>query len=159
MKTGHRRAAHFKIVQGDHAMGGRLKFCGWGQENTGFNEAERERLFNFLADRIGVVPRLIAAPRMSDISLRPSRVTPPSTIAHMFTSDPHERLLHTYGKSYPETVRAFRRDFANAPDLVALPAGEADVSAVLDWASRANVAIIPFGCGSSVVGGIEPIVG
>ena len=40
----------------------------------------------------------------------------------MLTSDPYERLLHTYGKSYPETVRAFARDFANAPDLVALPA-------------------------------------
>jgi alkyldihydroxyacetonephosphate synthase len=140
-------------------MGIRLKFCGWGEENTGLNEAERERLFRFLANRLGVEPRLIAAPRMADISLRSPHVLPPDTIAHVFTGDPYERLLHTYGKSYPETVRAFDRDFANAPDLVALPAGEADVRAVLEWASGANVAIIPFGCGSSVVGGIEPVVG
>ena len=33
------------------------------------------------------------------------------------------------------------------------------MTAVLDWASGANVAIIPFGCGSSVVGGVEPAVG
>src|SRR5262249_47490765 len=44
------------------------------------------------------------------------------------------------------------------PDFVAIPASEADVGAVLEWASGANVAIIPFGCGSSVVGAVEPIV-
>ena len=75
------------------------------------------------------------------------------------TQEPYERLLHTYGKSYPETVRAFARDFMSAPDLVALPKSEADVAAVLDWASGAKVAVIPFGGGSSVVGGVEPIVG
>ena len=56
-------------------------------------------------------------------------------------------------------MRAFARDFANAPDLVALPQSEADVAAVLDWASQAKVAVIPFGGGSSVVGGVEPAVG
>jgi alkyldihydroxyacetonephosphate synthase len=141
------------------AVGSRLKFYGWGVENTGLDEAERERLFRFVADRLGVEPRLVAPPQMADISLRAPRVTPPGSVAHMLTGDPYERLLHTYGKSYPETVRASDRDFANAPDLVALPAGEADVSAVLDWASGANVAVIPFGCGSSVVGGVEPAVG
>ena len=59
----------------------------------------------------------------------------------------------------PETVRAFHRDFANAPDLVALPNNEADIAAVLDWAAGARVAVIPFGGGSSVVGGVEPVVG
>ena len=141
------------------AMGSRVKFYGWGVENTGLDEAERERLFRFVADRLGAEPRLVSPPQMADISLRAPRVTPPSSLAHVFTGDPYERLLHTYGKSFPETVRASGRDFANAPDLVALPAGEADVSAVLDWASGANVAVIPFGCGSSVVGGVEPAVG
>ena len=56
-------------------------------------------------------------------------------------------------------MRAFHRDFANAPDLVALPKSEADIEAVLDWASGAKVAVIPFGGGSSVVGGVEPVVG
>ena len=56
-------------------------------------------------------------------------------------------------------MRAFARDFANAPDLVALPKSEADIAAVLDWASGAKVAVIPFGGGSSVVGGVEPAVG
>jgi alkyldihydroxyacetonephosphate synthase len=140
-------------------MGRRLKFYGWGVENTGLNEAEREGLFRFLANRLGVEPRPVAPLQIADISLRAPRLTPPGTIAHKLSREPYERLLHTYGKSYPETVRAYSRDFANAPDLVAFPVDEAGVRAVLDWASGANIAIIPFGYGSSVVGGIEPAVG
>lgn len=139
-------------------MGDRLKFYGWGVEGTGLDEAERARLFGFLADRLGVEPRTEAPPRVDEISLRAPRVAPPQAIARAFTDDPYERLLHTYGKSYPETVRASQRDFANAPDLVAAPASEAEIAAVLDWAGGARVAVIPFGCGSSVVGGVEPDV-
>jgi alkyldihydroxyacetonephosphate synthase len=140
-------------------MDNRLKFYGWGVENTGLNEAEREQLFRFIADRLGVEPHLTAPPQATDIHLRTPRIRAPDTLAHVLTDDPHERLLHTYGKSYPETVRAYDRDFATAPDLVGLPVSEADVTAVLDWASGANVAVVPFGCGSSVVGGVEPAVG
>lgn len=140
-------------------MGSRLKFYGWGAENTGLDQAERQRLFDFVSGRLGVEPRLVAPPQMADISLRAPRVTAPDTVAHVLTDDPYERLLHTYGKSYPETVRACDRDFANAPDLVALPSSEADVASVLDWAGGADIAVIPFGCGSSVVGGVEPAVG
>ncbi len=140
-------------------MESRLKFYGWGFENTGLTEAEREHLFRFVRDRLGAEPRREPPPRAADIALRAPRVAPPSPLASVLTADPYERLLHTYGKSFPETVRAFARDFANAPDLVALPEHESDVGAVLDWASGAKVAVIPFGCGSSVVGGVEPAVG
>src|SRR5208282_5043399 len=137
----------------------RLKFYGWGCEDTGLSDAEREQLFRFIADRLGAEPRLAPPPQAADIALRAPRIALPSALANILTQEPYERLLHTYGKSYPETVRAFARDFANAPDLVALPGSEADVAAVLDWASGAKVAVIPFGCGSSVVGGVEPAVG
>ena len=89
----------------------------------------------------------------------PPRLSAPPSLARILTNDAYERLLHTYGKSYPETVRAYARDFRNAPDLVAFPRDEGDVAAVLDLAGGANVAVIPFGCGSSVVGGVEPDVG
>ena len=137
----------------------RLKFYGWGCEDTGLSDAEREQLFRFIADRLGAEPRLAPPPQAADIALRAPRIALPSALANILTSEPYERLLHTYGKSYPETVRAFARDFANAPDLVALPENEDDVAAVLDWASGAKVAVIPFGAGSSVVGGVEPAVG
>jgi alkyldihydroxyacetonephosphate synthase len=140
-------------------MGQRLKFYGWGYEGAGLDGAERQHLFRFVADRLGVEPRLAPPPQASDIALRAPRVVAPAALAGLLTHEPYERLLHTYGKSYPETVRAFARDFANAPDLVALPKSEADIAAVLDWAGGAKVAVIPFGGGSSVVGGVEPAVG
>ncbi|MBV8913448.1 MAG: FAD-binding oxidoreductase [Acetobacteraceae bacterium] len=141
-------------------MDRRLKFYGWGIEATGLDTEERDRLFRFAADRLGTeAAQVPVPPRVEEISLCAPRVRPTGAIASVLTDDPYERLLHTYGKSYPETVRAWNRDFGNAPDLVALPGSEADVAAVLDWASGANVAVIAFGCGSSVVGGIEPAVG
>ena len=138
----------------------RLKFYGWGYEGDGLSQQEREHLFRFVGEKLGVEPRAAAAPpQASEIALRPPRVSAPAALAGVLTQEPYERLLHTYGKSFPETVRAFARDFANAPDLVALPKSEAEIEAVLDWAAGAKVAVIPFGAGSSVVGGVEPIVG
>ena len=76
-----------------------------------------------------------------------------------FSTDPYDRAAHTYGRSFRDLVRAFRRDYAHAPDLVAFPRGEDELVSVLDWCSEAGVAAIPFGGGSSVVGGVEPDVG
>src|SRR5579863_2811912 len=141
-------------------MAPRLKCYGWGHEGEGLDEAERARLFRFVAQKLGAEPRASAPPpQASEIKLRAPRVSAPASLSNLLTHEPYERLLHAYGKSYPETVRAFARDFANAPDLVALPRSEADISALLDWAGGAKVAIIPFGAGSSVVGGVEPAVG
>jgi alkyldihydroxyacetonephosphate synthase len=140
-------------------MGPRLKFYGWGFEHTGLTDAERDRLFHFVAEKLGVEPRRRSPPQASEIALRAPRLSAPAALESILSSDPYERLLHTYGKSFPETVRAFACDFANAPDLVALPKNESDIEAVLDWAAGARVAVIPFGGGSSVVGGVEPVVG
>ena len=140
-------------------MVGRLKFYGWGHEGEGLTKAERAALFRFLGEKLGVEPRLAAPPLESEIALRPARVAPPPSLARVMTAEPYERLLHAYGKSYPETVCAFARDYKTAPDLVALPETEADVTAALDWASGAKVAVIPFGGGSSHVGGVEPADG
>jgi alkyldihydroxyacetonephosphate synthase len=140
-------------------MGPRLKFYGWGFEDAVLTGAERDRLFRFVAGKHGVQPRLEPPPLEAEIALRAPRIAPPAALAGVLTQEPYERLLHTYGKSFSETVRAFARDFTNAPDLVALPNNEADIAAVLDWAAGARVAVIPFGAGSSVVGGVEPAVG
>ncbi len=76
-----------------------------------------------------------------------------------FSTDPYDRAAHTYGRSFRDLVRAFRRDYAHAPDLVAFPRGEGELVSVLEWCSDAGAAAIPFGGGSSVVGGVEPDVG
>ncbi|MHA6624436.1 FAD-binding oxidoreductase [Pseudonocardia sichuanensis] len=87
--------------------------------------------------------------------LPPSRLPPPAALADRFSTAPHDRAAHTYGKAFRDVVRALAGDLAAAPDLVAFPRTEADVVAVLDWAGDAGVAVVPYGGGSSVVGGTE----
>src|SRR6185436_16314154 len=70
--------------------------------------------------------------------------------------DRYARVTHSYGKSYRDVVRAFRGRFDNATDVVARPADEADLERVLAWCEEAGAAAIPFGGGTSVVGGVEP---
>ena len=90
----------------------RLKFYGWGYEGDGLSEDERTLVFRFVAAKLGGESRPTAAPpQASDIALRAPRVSAPASLANVLSQDPYERLLHTYGKSFPETVRAFARDF------------------------------------------------
>ena len=72
--------------------------------------------------------------------------------------DPRDRIEHAYGRSFPDTVRAFRGRIDHPPDAVAFARNEEDVEAVLEWAAAEDVAVIPFGGGTSVVGGVEPRV-
>jgi alkyldihydroxyacetonephosphate synthase len=138
----------------------RWKFWGWGLEGGGLTPAEERRLLEFYAQRLGwrEVERR-APPRVEEIVLRAPRLRPPASLAEICTGEPYERLARTYGKSFPDAVRAFARDFNNAPDVIAKPSSEQDVVAVLEWATQAGAAVIPFGGGSSVVGGVEPAVG
>ncbi len=138
----------------------RLKFWGWGYENTGLSTEEERLLTESYAARFGTdgFDRL-PVPQVDDIPLREPRLRVPSKLATICSTDAHDRLVHTYGKSFPDTVRAFNKDFTNAPDVVAFPENEEDGVAVLEWAADVNSAIIPFGGGSSVVGGVEPAIG
>lgn len=133
----------------------RRKFWGWGYEDGGPNEEQAQGIAGTLAQRFGVAIDLAPIPRTQEIALAAPRIAPPSALTPLCTADPRERLGHTYGKSFRDIVRALRRDFAAAPDLVAFPRDEAEVAAVLDWCAGARIACIPYGGGSSVVGGTE----
>ena len=98
-------------------------------------------------------------PRVEELTLRPPRIAAPAALEALCTDEPHERAGHAYGKSYRDLVRALRRDFPEPPDLVALPESEQDVAAILDWCTGSRIAVVPYGGGSSVVGGVEPDVG
>ena len=88
--------------------------------------------------------------------LRPPRLDPPSSLAHLATATTLERAGHTYGKSFRDIARAFERRWQHPPDVVMYPTSEQDVVDVLDWAARSGAAVVPYGGGSSVVGGVEP---
>ncbi|MDQ1478012.1 MAG: alkyldihydroxyacetonephosphate synthase, partial [Actinomycetota bacterium] len=101
----------------------------------------------------------IPPPTMDEIDLRAARIAPPAALASVCTDDPFERASHTYGKSFRDVWRALHRDFSCPPDLVAIPRTEADIVALLDWCSDQRIAAVPYGGGSSVVGGVECDVG
>jgi alkyldihydroxyacetonephosphate synthase len=134
-----------------------LRFYGWGYSDEALSPEEESRVRES-AKRFGA-PVEVPVPRESEFALRAPRVSVPASLAPMVSTTPYDRLVHSYGKSYADIVRMFMRDVRQPPDLVAFPKSEVDVVAILDWASRANVAVIPFGGGSSVAGGVEPDVG
>jgi alkyldihydroxyacetonephosphate synthase len=132
------------------------KFWGWGYEGGGPTAAEVASIAEALTQRFGVAPcGPRSAPRIEEIELRASRATPPSSLESILSNDPEDRAAHTYGKSFRDVARAYARDFANPPDVVARPSSEADVAALLDWCHEKDLIAIPFGGGSSVVGGTE----
>ncbi len=136
------------------------KLCGWGYEGQGLTPAETDFFRAGIAERFGVPVKPQARPPVAaDFDLREPRLRPPSSLAALFRDDPYERLLHMYGKSFPDVVRMYRREAPEPPDLVAYPETTRDVARILDWASGANAAVVPFGGGSSVVGGVEPAIG
>ncbi len=138
----------------------RLSFWGWGWDGEGPDEETTRKLARGMAarfDRDDMAPE--APPRIQDVELRAPRVKTPDALREVLSDEPWERARHTYGRSYRDVVRGFRREFSAAPDQVAFPTSEAELSALLDWCGSNRIAAIPFGGGSSVVGGVECAVG
>jgi alkyldihydroxyacetonephosphate synthase len=77
----------------------------------------------------------------------------------MFSATPLDRLNHSGGKSFADVARMWLRAPPATPDWVAFPDDEQAVVDILDWAQASNVAVVPYGGGSSVCGGVEPAVG
>ncbi len=67
------------------------------------------------------------------------------------------RVEHALGKSYPDLVRIRSGDGSSAPDAVVAPESVDAVPTVLRACADAGVAVVPFGGGTSVVGGVEPL--
>ncbi len=134
----------------------RLKFWGWGYEDEGPDEAARARLARGLGerfDRSDLAPT--PYPRISELALPAPRVRAPAALAALTSDDPWERARHAHGQGYRDIVRTLRREFPAPPDLVAFPTSEAQVADLLDFCARERLAAVPFGGGSSVVGGVE----
>ena len=137
----------------------RRKFWGWGYEGEGPDDAQAAGIARVLGQRFGIRELDVApAPRIEDVSLRAPRVPPPARLAEFCSTSPFDRASHTHGKSYRDIVRGARCEFTHPPDFVAFPRSEEEVVATLDWCSGAGAAAIPYGGGSSVVGGVEPDV-
>ncbi|PWU57014.1 FAD-binding oxidoreductase [Micromonospora sp. S4605] len=132
---------------------------GWGHVEDAVTGAEAAAL----TDRVrALLPdaELTAhvPPPVAELGLRPPRVAPPPTLAQLCSAEDTDRAAHAHGKAFRDVVRNLHGDVRHPPDLVVRPASEQDVVDVLDWCAGAGIAVIPYGGGSSVVGGVEPRV-
>jgi alkyldihydroxyacetonephosphate synthase len=135
------------------------KIIGWGYEGDEISDSERHAVMARVRERFGGEFEVKKAPSAEAVDLHRPRLAVPASLSAFATADRHDRLLHTYGKSFRDIARQFQGDYRNAPDMVAYAQSEDNIAAVYDFARKSNAAVIPFGGGTSVCGGVEPAVG
>ena len=134
------------------------RFWGWGRADAQLDARELATLRS-MVQNLDLPFEARRAPQLDDFVLPAPRITPPAALAAAFSAAPLDRLNHAGGKSYADLARMWLRTPPALPDWVVFPDDEAAVGALLDWAQTNNVAVVPYGGGSSVCGGVEPDVG
>ena len=140
----------------------RRKHWGWGFEDQQPSADELRAGARAIAERLAALGVPSGEPEqplpLERVQLRASRVAPPRALAEICAVDDHARASHALGKSYVDVVRGFRGRFENPPDFVARPREERELEQLLEWCAGERVAAIPYGGGTSVVGGVSPEV-
>jgi hypothetical protein len=136
-----------------------MRWWGWGEDgNAGHASPE---VIQWFEGELGAFDAPRGPVALDDVRLDspqlPNAVR--SRFAEILRDDREARVLHARGKSYPDLVRQRAGDCAGAPDAVLTPRDHDEVRAVLEACAAAGVAVVPFGGGTSVVGGLEPLRG
>src|SRR5215212_3479364 len=139
--------------------GRRLKHWGWGYEDQAPTSTQLREAAEGIRGRFGFGGEVEKPVPLEEVELRAPRLKRPEPLGDLFTDGKCERVSHALGKAYRDVVRGFYGKFENPPDLVAFPRDESEIEAVLGWAEAEGAAVIPFGGGTSVVGGVEPRLG
>ncbi|HQR81005.1 MAG TPA: FAD-binding oxidoreductase, partial [Actinomycetota bacterium] len=132
------------------------KHWGWGSAERALNGDQIAQAAPGIATLLGFGRTDVELPVPLERADLPVARISPGTLGDIAASDRHTRATHALGKAYRDVIRGFRGDFTTAPDFVAMPRSEADVERILEWCQTRGVAVIPYGGGTSVVGGIEP---
>jgi alkyldihydroxyacetonephosphate synthase len=137
----------------------RQKHWGWGYEDERPSAEALRATAATLATHLGFARGDVErAVELDALVLEPPRARPPASLAPVCEDDDHARASHALGKSYADVVSGFRGLFEHPPDFVARPREEDELEALLEWCSHERVAAIPYGGGTSVVGGVTPSV-
>ncbi|MET7639626.1 FAD-binding oxidoreductase [Streptomyces sp. NPDC005438] len=141
-----------------------MRWNGWG--DPGQAKPLPEEATRLLRDLLGVRPAETPAVPLDQLTPPPGRLAPEARTALVeavgeehLREDDETRVRHTGGKSTPDLLRMRSGSTADAPDAVVLPADHDQVLAVLRICSAHRVAVVPFGGGTSVVGGLSPLTG
>ena len=136
-----------------------LRFWGWGYADEHLT-VEEDRLVEAMAKTLAPDNAIeVPSPRLSDFNLPAARLAVPKQFRTIVSTTTYDRLVHSYGKSFGDIVRMFLHQVNNPPDWVAFPRNEQDISDLLAYAGEHSMAVIPFGGGTSVCGGVEADVG
>jgi alkyldihydroxyacetonephosphate synthase len=131
---------------------------GWGAAGDEPSAADLEAIAPYVQETTGVQVQQPATPVPLPPLAPSARLgSLPASLRGLASDDPADRARHGIGRSYRDLVRALRGELADVPDLVLRPRTEQDVVDLLDWASATAVPLVPFGGGTSVVGGVEPV--
>jgi alkyldihydroxyacetonephosphate synthase len=134
----------------------RRKHWGWGFEDEQQSAENLRAMAPLLRDQLGFAAQDVEQPvPLSAVTLPEPRLAVPAALDDICDTSVHERATHAQGKALADIVGALRGSFPNPPDVVARPRTERDVEAVLEWAADADAKVIPYGGGTSVVGGVE----
>jgi alkyldihydroxyacetonephosphate synthase len=137
------------------------KWWGWGDPAT---EPELDGpALGTLRERIGEVGTPAPAPVIEDFELPEAQPLPSSIVEAVgeenVFADNEDRIRHATGCGYTDLARLRSGRLEAAPDAVVLPADADAVQRVLELCATEGVAVVPFGGGTSVVGGVEPLRG
>ncbi len=147
-----------------------LRWYGWGYADKSYSLDHRPDAWNYLrstlelrSDDRGHLGESFPVCDFNSIHLRAPRLTEEKmhALREMISldavkTDALTRVLHAYGRSYRDLIRLRRGDIPNPPDAVVYPATEEQVVRTVSFCTQNDFALIPFGGGSSVVGGVEP---
>src|ERR1700760_3608150 len=141
-----------------------MKWNAWGDPDEAKPLSEGIR--SLLAQALAVTGSPEAELEADQVQLRPSALTTADREAlaaivgpdHCRVDD-RDRLLHAGGKSTLDLLRRKDSGVQEAPDAVLLPGADDEVAAILRYCSQHGIAVVPFGGGTSVVGGLDPVRG
>jgi alkyldihydroxyacetonephosphate synthase len=141
-----------------------MKWNAWGDPNHAKPLSAGIRAL--LTQALGVTGAPEAELDADQVRLRPSELTTDHREAlaaivgpdHCRIDD-RDRLLRAGGKSTLDLLRRKDTGVQDAPDAVLLPGSDDEVAAILRYCSQHGIAVVPFGGGTSVVGGLDPIRG
>ena len=142
----------------------RMRWWGWGDPEH--PPALPGEALAFLHEAVGTMPRPRPPVALSRVQLAPSALSE-TTLDRLraivgsghVRCDHEERVLHAAGKGYPDLVRMRAGEPDGAPDAVVLPDGAEQLTALLALCAQSSIAVVPFGGGTSVVGGVAPLRG
>jgi alkyldihydroxyacetonephosphate synthase len=143
---------------------GAMRWWGWGDPER--EPALPAHALDFLRATVGVAERPTPPVALDNVELPPSALGE-RQLAKLrdaagqdaVRADHPARVLHAGGKGYPDLVRIRAGKPEGAPDAVVTPASAQHLGALLTACARESIAVVPFGGGTSVVGGLAPLRG